>query len=71
MRMMVRTAHMADGSAFEVSTYDLVSCFKRGYIYGVDGNGDQCVLNVAHILYFGPRMEAVWTKEDRWMNGGA
>lgn len=61
--MMVRTAHMADGSAFEVPADGLLGCFGRGYVFGVDGNGDQCVLNVPHILYFGPRMEARWLKE--------
>lgn len=66
--MKVRTAHMANGDMFEVSTYDLVGCFERGYIYGADAYG-QHILNVDHILYFGPRREAVWLKEDAWAKG--
>ena len=61
--MMVRTAHMADGTVYEVPADGILGCFERGYVHGIDENGDQCVLNVAHILYFGPRKNAWWLKE--------
>ena len=61
--MMVRTAYMADGTAYEVPSDGLLGCFGRGYVFGVDGNGSQYVLNVSHIVYFGPRMKARWLKE--------
>ena len=61
--MMVRVAHMADGNVFEVPADGILGCFERGYIHGIDENGDQCVLSVAHVLYFGPRRNAWWLKE--------
>lgn len=60
--MIVRTAHMANGDVFEVPADSVIGCFERGYVYGADAYG-QHVLNVAQILYFGPREEAVWMKE--------
>ena len=61
--MMVRTAYMADGSVFEVPADGILGCFGRGYVFGVNEKGGQCVLNVSHIIYFGPRKEAIWLKE--------
>lgn len=61
--MMARTAHMADGNEFEVSSFDIVGCFERGYIYGADMYG-QVVLNVSHIVYFGPIKKARWLKKE-------
>lgn len=61
--MIVRTAHMADGNEFEVSSYDIPGCFERGYVYGAIRNGDVYVLNVANILYLGPCKKAEWLKE--------
>ena len=60
--MMVRTAHMADGSMFEVPADGLLGCFERGYVFGANVYG-QHVLNVSHIMYFGPRKEALWPRE--------
>lgn len=61
--MIVRGAFMDDGSVFEVPSDGLLGCFGRGYVHGVDALGGQYVLNVSHILYFGPTKEAKWIKE--------
>lgn len=51
--MMVRRAYMTDGDWFDVFAGDIPKCFERGYVEGIAGNGDHCVLNVAHIVNFG------------------
>ena len=62
--MMVRLAYMEDRTTYEVPADGVViGCFERGYIIGVGPLGGQYVLNVSHILYFGPCREARWLKE--------
>lgn len=61
--MMVRHAYMEDKTTYEVPADGLLGCFERGYVFGVGPLGGQYVLNVSHILYFGPRREARWLKE--------
>lgn len=61
--MIVMTAYMDDGTAFEVPYYAVSGCFIGGYVSGWDVYGEH-VLNVAHIVRFGPRMESQWVREE-------
>ena len=61
--MIVRWAFMDDGSVFEVIEPVTVALKCNGYVFGYDQEGNECVLNVAYIKHFGPRMESKWIKE--------
>ncbi|MBR4226919.1 MAG: hypothetical protein IKR86_09200 [Candidatus Methanomethylophilaceae archaeon] len=60
--MIVRTALMDDGKEFEVPSAAVLGCFGCGYVYGWDAYGGH-VLNVTHIVRFGPCRESQWVKE--------
>jgi len=62
--MIVRMALMDDGREFEVPSAAVPGCFSCGYVYGWDAYGEH-VLNVAHVVRFGPCGNPQWIKEAR------